>query len=165
MEHQNQNTCACPGGKNKKQSNLKKTPFLLGLLIAILPKCPFCILAYSSALTLCNGSNFYMHQSGWTSWISIFLAAFTLAMVLINYRGRRTLAAAGLILLGSALITRAELYTGQLQLYYGGVALLFAGIWANGSFLFFTRALQKMLATGALRRRMLRGNRREYYNN
>ena len=111
----------------------------MGLFIALIPKCPFCILAYSSAITLCSGTKVYMHHPEWTSWISIILAIFTLLMVLFNYRGRRTIYAAILVLLGSSLIVVSELYTGEIQVYYYGVTILLFGVWFNASFMYFYR--------------------------
>lgn len=133
MQVSKQDSCACPHKISNRSKKGRKYPFLLGLLIAILPKCPFCVLAYSSAMTLCNGSKLYLHQAGWTSWISIGLVGFTLLMVLLNYRGRRSWLAAMAIVAGGSMVTVAELYTGQLQLYYGGAALVFLGIWINAS--------------------------------
>jgi len=111
----------------------------MGVLIALIPKCPFCILAYSSAITLCSGTTVYMHHPEWTSWISIILAVFTLMMVLVNYRGKRTLFAAFFVLLGSGLIVMCELYTGEIEVYYYGVILLLFGVWLNASFFYFYR--------------------------
>lgn len=125
--------CPCP---SKKEDQKAALPILGGILIAILPKCPFCILAYSSAMTLCNGSKIYHHAPGWASWISIVLAMLTLAMVLLNYRGTRTLIATALILIGSLLIIRSELYTGDVQGYYIGATALILGVWINASFLY-----------------------------
>ena len=126
--------CHCPS-KNKKRDQKSALPVLGGLLIALLPKCPFCLLAYSSAMTLCNGSKIYLHTPGWTSWISIGLAILTLMMVLLNYRGKRTIVAASLILFGSLFILRSELYTGDILGYYFGAAMLMLGVWVNASFL------------------------------
>ncbi|MCB9275152.1 MAG: hypothetical protein H6564_14005 [Lewinellaceae bacterium] len=106
----------------------------MGILIVLLPKCPFCLLAYSSAITLCSGVKVYQHEPGWPSWISIGLASLTLALVLWNYKGRRTLFAAALILSGSYFILSSELQTGELAVYYLGAALLLSGVWVNGSF-------------------------------
>jgi len=120
----------------KQRSTL---PFLGGVLLVILPKCPFCILAYSSAITLCSGSKMYMHSPGWTSWISIALAALTFLMVAINFRGNRTWVALAMIFTGSLLIIRTELYTGELTDYYIGASVLFFGVWVNASFYYFYR--------------------------
>lgn len=152
MQVLKEHSCACPDKKPNESSTGKKYPFLLGLLIAIVPKCPFCVLAYSSAMTLCNGSKLYLHQAGWTSWISIGLVAFTLLMVVLNYRGRRTWLAAGAIIAGGSMVAMAELYTGQLQLYYGGAALVFLGIWTNASLFSLLRSISGVMQQKGLTR-------------
>jgi CHASE2 domain-containing sensor protein len=116
---------------------------LAGLLIVILPKCPFCILAYSSAVTLCSGTKLYNHSPAWTSWISIGLAGFILLTLLWNYKGSRTLLAIALAFLGSALVLSSELYTGELATYYAGAVLLLFGIWVNGSFRYVVAQFKK----------------------
>ncbi len=113
-------SCHCPTASSKvsKKSTL---PFLSGLFIALIPKCSFCILAYSSAVTLCSGTKVYDHAPQWTSYISIVLALMTLVFVLINYRGTRTIIAAVMVLAGSGIILWAELITGQPDNYYLGL--------------------------------------------
>lgn len=118
-------------------------PILTGILIAILPKCPFCIAAYSSAIVLCSGTKLYHQAPDWTNFISIGLAVLTLIMILFNYRGKRTWFAASLVILGSLLIIRTELYTGELQEYYIGAFALLMGVWVNASFMFFYRKWMK----------------------
>lgn len=120
----------------KKRSSY---PILIGILIAILPKCPFCIAAYSSAIVLCSGTKLYNQSPDWTNYISIILAFVTLLMIVLNYRGKRTWYAAALVLFGSALIIRTELFTGDLKEYYYGAFALLLGVWLNASFLFFYR--------------------------
>jgi hypothetical protein len=131
------NLCVCP---SKSEVKLKNSPTtLLGaLLIAIIPKCPFCMLAYSSAITVCS-TKAMVHSSGWTSYISISLALITLFIVLYNYKGTRTIVAASLILFGSIIILYSELYSGQVSHYYFGCVFLVIGAWANGSLLFFVK--------------------------
>ena len=129
-------TCSCP---SKKRKSVQKSayPILSSVLIALLPKCHFCILAYSSAITLCSGTKIYDHSPEWTSFISIGLAVLTLFFVLINYRGKRTIFSAIMVLIGSMLIIRTELYTGEIIEYYYGVGLLMIGVWVNASFYYF----------------------------
>ncbi|MEK6780534.1 MAG: hypothetical protein AABY93_02445 [Bacteroidota bacterium] len=129
------NLCKCQSRKevNDKNSHLS---FLSVLLIALIPKCPFCMLAYSAAITVCSTKSI-THNTGWTSFISIALAIITLIIVLYNYKGRRTLSAAFIILLGIIFISYAELYSGNVTLYYIGSGALLIGIWTNGSLLFF----------------------------
>jgi len=132
------NSCPCP---KKKKAERKARPLsvLSGLLIVLLPKCPFCILAFSSAITLCSGAKIYQHAPSWASFISIGLAAVTLLLVLWNYKGMRTLGAAALVLSGSYFIISSELRTGDLAEYYWGAFFLLLGVWMNGSFYYFFR--------------------------
>ncbi len=129
--------CESEASGRKIKKNASAFPILTGILIAILPKCPFCIAAYSSAIALCSGKKIYNQDPDWTNFISIALAIITLAMVLFNYRGKRTWFAASLVLMGSFLIIQTELYTGELTGYYYGAGLLLLGVWANASLLYF----------------------------
>ena len=128
--------CICK--KNKiREVRSSKLSFLGVLFIAILPKCPFCILAYSSAITLCSGKKIYNHSPEWYSYISIFLALFTLCILLYNYKGVKTIIAAFLVLLGSYFLYVSEMYTGELNEYYIGAGLLLMGVWLNANMMFF----------------------------
>ncbi len=133
------NTTSCR--KLKKTTRRKRAgfPLFTGLLAAVLPKCPLCISAYSSAMVLCSGKGVVDQQADWAIWATMGLVAFTLLMVLLNYRGKRTWAAAALILIGSAMILNHASPAGNSLLYYLGSCLLFAGVWANASFLYFFR--------------------------
>lgn len=131
-------TCPCPKEKKPKRQ-ARPLSVLSGLLIIVLPKCPFCVLTFSSAITLCSGAKIYQHVPGWASFISIGLAALILALLAWNYKGRRTLGAAALALLGSYFIISSELRTGELGEYYRGAFFLLLGVWMNGSFYFFFR--------------------------
>ena len=134
------NLCACPSESKVKLKN-SPTTLLSALLIAIIPKCPFCILAYSSAITVCS-TKAIVHTTGWASYISISLALVTLFIVLFNFKGTRTIVAASLILIGTIIISYSELYSGQVSHYYFGCAFLVIGAWANGSLLFFVKFLK-----------------------
>lgn len=126
-------------GLNRKTATSSLGSALIGVLIVLLPKCHFCLLAYSSAITLCSGTKIYNHSPAWTSYISISLALLTLALVLINYKGLRTLFAASLVIIGCLLISYSELKTGEIAFYYGGTFALLFGVWVNGSFYHFFR--------------------------
>ena len=132
------NSCPCPKAKKPKQK-ARSLSVLSGLLIILLPKCPFCILTFSSAITLCSGAKIYQHAPGWASFISIGLAAATLLLLAWNYKGLRTIGAVSLVLLGSYFIISSELRTGELAEYYWGAFFLLLGVWMNGSFYFFFR--------------------------
>lgn len=132
------NSCKC---SNQKKRIKPPSPFPIvgGILIAILPKCPFCILAYSSAITLCSGKTLYNHAPIWSSYISIGLACLVLLFILLNYRGIRTVLALITALVGVIFLIISELFTGELSFYYWGSSLLFFGIWMNGSLYYFYR--------------------------
>jgi len=137
----------CRGVFDRKiKKNSSVFPILTGILIAVLPKCPFCIAAYSSAIVLCSGHKIYNQSPDWTNFISIGLALLTLLMIVLNFRGKRTWLAAGLVIIGSCLIIRTELYTGALEEYYFGAVMLLAGIWVNSSFMYFYKNWIKALS-------------------
>ena len=136
-------TCPCP--KKHSQNNSRKLYSLVpALFIALIPKCPFCILTYTSAITICSSKSLGSYAPHWTSWISIAFATLTLIVTLYNYKGQRTLIASALIVAGSALIVYSELFTGLLQPYYWGCGILIFGVWVNGSFMYFFRMIFKV---------------------
>lgn len=131
-------TCKCASKKEVKPNNSLSSIFT-GVLIALIPKCPYCILAYSSAITMCSGTKMYMHTPSWTSYLLLALAALTVLFILMNYKGKRTLIAAGLATLGSLLMLASQFYTFEINHYYLGTFLLLFGVWINASFRFFYR--------------------------
>lgn len=135
--------CTC----SSKKTNLKKRnlPILFTIIIAILPKCPFCIIAYSSAITMCSGQKIYDHSPTAASAISILLALVVIGSILLNYRDIRTVFAFIFALVGGALVTYAELYTGEMLLYNTGASLLLFAAFLNGSLIHFARKLFKYL--------------------
>ena len=131
--------CSCTNKKTIKYNKNKGYPFLLTIIIAILPKCPFCMLAYSSAITMCSGATIYQHKAGAFSYISITLAVIVLASILLNSRDIRTWIAFGLALYGTGLGAWSEWYTGQLSTYMIGSSLLLLGALLNGNLLHFVQ--------------------------
>lgn len=138
--------CECAVKKSKRE---KKTifPVLTGILIAVIPKCPYCILAYSSAITMCSGPKLYTHSPNWTSYLLLGLAFLTLIFILLNYKGQRTIVAASLVGLGSLLMILSQYYTFNINHFYLGTFLLLFGVWVNASFRFFYRQWIKPLFT------------------
>lgn len=133
-------SCRCP--KNHKvRINNPDYPLLNSLLIILLPKCPFCIMAYTSAITVCSTRSLTEYSPQWTSWISISFTVLTLIIVIWNYKGIRTILASLLILSGLFFIIQSELISGLLTTYYWGCVFLFTGIWVNGSLLYFVRMI------------------------
>ena len=56
----------------------------------VLPKCPFCVMAYSSAITMCGGPSMYLSGNNWVSYIPLLLGVVIISMILLNRRGIRT---------------------------------------------------------------------------
>jgi len=118
-------------------SSIKR--FIPAFILVILPKCPFCIMAYSGALSLCSGTKMYPHAGGWESVLIILIAAFIGLSILMNRRGVRTYIAFGVTVLGICSILISQYFFISQISYYLGVFLLFFGIWINGSFLYVYR--------------------------
>lgn len=129
-------TCVCTP-KKCKSTRSNTYPFLSGILIALLPKCPWCILAYSSAITMCSGSKLYTPTESWTTYLPILFSFITLGLILYKYKGKKTIVAALLVLFGSGLILNATFYYGNASEYLIGTCILLFGVWVNGSFLYF----------------------------
>ena len=137
------NCPACRELSHKK--HMGKFPVFTGIIIALIPKCPFCILAYTSAVSVCGSAQLSQHSPVWTSWISGLLALLTLAFVALNYKGKKTLLALAIILAGTGLIFWSELQSGALTQYQWGASLLILGVWLNGSFLYFMRKVKNLI--------------------
>lgn len=109
--------------------------FLSTFLIIIIPKCPFCVLAFSSAISVCGGEMVYMNSNNWASYIPMALSAFTIAMVLLNKNGKRTTASILVAFIGTAMIVGAIELILDSAYYTLGSVLLIMAVWLNGSFL------------------------------
>ena len=125
--------------ENKKQAGLLITIFLI-----LLPKCPFCLMAFSSTVILCGkaGGISEMTNSS-SSATSIFITSFfcvsVLLSILLNYRDIRTKYALLLASTGCLLIMCSVSVGGGLPLYYAGVVFVFIGVWLNASLLYIIR--------------------------
>jgi len=127
----------CSHTCNRKRSN--KLTLGTWLMIALLPKCPLCLLSYSTAISLCGGKTIFADTVGWTSYIPLILAFILIATFLYNYKGKKTLIAIGIALLGCLAILYGEYVVKTQGAYYIGVATLFTACWFNGSFSFFLK--------------------------
>jgi len=132
--------CSCKQTSSKANA-WRFSSMVPGILIAFIPKCPFCILSYTSAITVCSSKNMSGYLPHLTSWISIFFSLLTLVITCNNYKGIRTHIACLFILVGSALIVYSELFAGLLYPYYCGSGILILGVWVNGSLPFFLRTI------------------------
>lgn len=151
-------TCRClpKGSVREKRGPLSSFNILL---IALIPKCPFCVLTYSSTITMCGATSMESSFTHWALWISIGLALLTLTSVLINFKGRKTIISAALILLASSMLVYTQLVEWNNLIYYLGCSVLFLGAWINGSFLHFQKKyfgpLWRKLSASVLRRGQL----------
>jgi hypothetical protein len=98
----------------------------------VLPKCPFCVVAYTSSMTICGAPTFVNHQTGWGAWLSLGLAVVCVGSVARNYRGPGTRNALVIALTGMLFLTIGLFLPNALPWYYGGGALLFLSSFYNG---------------------------------
>ena len=129
-----------------KANAYRRTSFLSTFLIILMPKCPFCIMAYTSAISICGGANYYMTTNNWVSYIPLILAILIFVLVLMNKRGKRTYISAALSIFGFLFIL-GILQTVLEPVFYnlGSILLVFA-VWLNGnlfSFISFLRSTVK----------------------
>jgi hypothetical protein len=105
------------------------------ILLAVLPKCPFCMLAFSSTLALCgkgeDSTVMAVQRHAGTIYLSLFLCGLTLLGLILNYQRRRTLIALIPVLTGMAFILISVTRAGGQMLYYTGIVLMLTGILLN----------------------------------
>ena len=123
-----------------------KYAWLPAIVVAILPKCPFCVMAYSGAITMCSGNSLYPNESTYMSYITMLLALVVLIGILFNFRGGRTKIALLIAISGLSFVFISQFIIPSSLYYYIGVLLLFFGIWYNGSFFYFYRKLLPILS-------------------
>lgn len=137
-------SCANPASR-------RNYSWLPAIIVAILPKCPFCIMAYSGAMTMCSGKMLYPNADATASYLTIGIALLVLLSMFLNYKGRKTRVALSIAFLGVFMLLLGQFYFISMVNYYLGVMLLFFGIWYNGSFFHFYykygRAFIKYLTT------------------
>jgi len=127
------------GSAGKNYAGLLTTIFLV-----LLPKCPFCLMAFSSTVILCGkvgGSSDLTHSSPTTIVITAFFCCIALLGIILNYRDKRTKYSLLLAVAGCFLIMYSVSAGGGLALYYAGVILVFIGAWLNASLLFILKKM------------------------
>ena len=133
---------AKPVTNGKLRSGAKgSASFLTTLLLIVIPKCPFCVMAYSSSILLF----FDIKGSAIMPYVIHFkpiLGALVLLLILFNYKGKKTLIAMGIALIALSFLLLSS-YAGTFifpdwVLY---CTFLFAA-WYNGNFQYFYRFLR-----------------------
>jgi hypothetical protein len=125
-----------------------------GLMLAILPKCPFCVMAYTGTLALCSKDSVQVLDHTFSSAATIVFTSFFCLLIVgsiyLNKRGNRTRFALMISLAGSAMVVCSAAFYGGMALYYTGVATIFAGAWFNGSLLYFIKKAKQVFTSAAL---------------
>lgn len=140
-------SCAPCKNSSKKVLLQKQTGVVAGILLALLPKCPFCYMAFSGTLMLCgSGSGMFTKtfSSLPTQIFSVTFCLLTLLFIVLNFRDKRTLSAIALAVVGSAMVIYSTTIAGGLMLYYSGVVIIFFGVWLNASLLYFINRITKL---------------------
>jgi len=140
-----------PCQKGKLVSGRKKPSGLLTtILLILLPKCPFCVMAYSSTFILCGKAGVISEQthsfaSPATIFITSILCLIVLLGIALNYRDTRTRYALILAVAGCLLIMYSVCVDGEESVYFSGVFLIFIGVWLNASLLYILNKLRRRL--------------------
>jgi hypothetical protein len=146
--------CHGAAGRTWKQDAPSNASVAGNLLLVLMPKCSFCVMAYTSTALLCTREETIvassLHASPLTILITSILCVLILAGILLNRRGKRTWIALGIALAGMSMMLASVTRGGGEALYYAGNAAIFAAIWINGSFLYLWNQLRHSwnLATG-----------------
>ncbi len=140
-----QKCTSCKKTRNWKILSSSRSSVLSTLLIIIIPKCPICIMAYTSAVTMCGGADMYYAQNNWISYIPLLLGLAILVMLFFNYKGRQTWLAASIALAGFAMIVLTHQLVIPSLYYNAGTILFILAIWINGSFSSFISALKNLI--------------------
>ena len=106
----------------------RSSHLILGFLVLILPKCPFCVVAYSGAITLCGASTLItqnIHHTGWGAYLALSISVFIALCILLTGKptSYRVLAII-MTLLGLLLICIGIFGTDAMLSYYFGASLL-----------------------------------------
>lgn len=127
----------CGNDCQVKKTIIRSRPYGLfsGLFLLLIPKCPFCFLAFSSALLVCGDQGIEHSSRFFYSDITLILTAvFSLAAlfsILLNYRRGRGHYALFLAGLGNIAIFLSVTMGGGLTLYYSGTILVLSGVILN----------------------------------
>lgn len=119
----------------EKRGYKKPYGLLSGLLLLLIPKCPFCFMAFSSALVLCgeNGaiSNPVNHYSTITIILTAFFCVTSLLSILLYFRQPQGRFALMLAVPGMAALLYSVTIGGGQVLYYTGAFAVVAALLRN----------------------------------
>lgn len=139
--------CHACTGRRLNQEAPGSASLVGNLLLVLMPKCSFCVMAYTSTALLCTKDETVvassLHASPLTISITVVLCLLILGGIFLNRRGTRTRYALSIALAGMAMMLASVAWGGGEALYYAGNATVFAGIWVNGSFMHLWRQLSQ----------------------
>lgn len=137
--------CMPCDGEVKSPDSVRYSSWIPGILLAVLPKCPFCFMAFSSTMLLCGEGTTLtaerIYQSTPTIILSAVFCAAAIAGILLVRRDIRTFYSLLLALTGATMVMTSVLKGGGMGLYYAGTVIIFAGVWLNSSLLYFLRSI------------------------
>ena len=117
------------------------------ILLILIPKCPLCLTAYMSAMVL-----FFDIEN--EQLVPILLHAkpvlgmLILLMILLNFRGRRTMISLGIASIAMVFLLLKTYYATALMPDWLLYTVFFFAIWYNGNFHYFFRFLRLVIETG-----------------
>lgn len=139
---------SCAAEKSRAKVS-KKAGLFTGLLLVLLPKCPLCIIAYSSTIMLCSKEtsiiSTHTQSSLLSTGITLFFCFIIHVSLFFNYRDDRTKYSLALAFTGSLLLLSSTIWAIGPFMYYTGTAIIFAGVWLNGSMFYVLNKLKNIL--------------------
>lgn len=123
----------------------RDTGILSGILLLLIPKCPFCFMAYSSIMVFCGqmGAEAPSSRTFYSVSTMILTAVFCLTAllsILIYYRPVHGKYALLLAIPGIIALILSVTTIGGMQLYYFGASLVLAGLLRNSGLWTFVKA-------------------------
>ena len=124
----------CSSCSKDESVEFRSSGSILGvLLVAIIPKCPVCIMAYTGAITMCSGEQFLTHSNNWVSYLPLFIAIGINGLIIFNPKGKKTFWALPFSLSGLLLVILAHQMILPAFVYEIGTVLLFVGVGLNSN--------------------------------
>lgn len=146
MEASTDYTCTSCITDTKKQVSTASS-FFSALMVILIPKCHLCVMAYTSAITMCGGPSMYSQSNNWMSYIPLGLGLFIIGVILYNYKGVRSGIAAALAIIGFLFILLTHQLMIDPEFYNWGTGLMFTAIWLNSNMISFFNFLKTGIKT------------------
>lgn len=146
--HASNKRTTCAPCHVKESNRIPKAGIWSGVLLAILPKCPLCFVAFSGTALLCGDGSVAAATHTISSLPTILMTSVismvVFVSVLLNYNQHKTPRAMMILVPGIMAVVYSATWGGGQWLYYSGVALMFFGTWMNGSFNFFAAKFRQL---------------------